>query len=174
MLAGQRRTHRHQVDRRSLEHHPSPLVPRAGSEIDDPVGMGHDRMVVFDHRFSGIGQPVEQFQQAGDIGHMQTGGRFVEDIDLALLVHLRGQLQPLPFPAGQRGQRLPQGEIAQPDIFQPPQDLVCGLLLAYYPNPASRARMIASARSATCNFEKMLLTWLAMVLGERKSSRAIV
>src|SRR5215203_5489395 len=38
---------------------------------------------------------------------------------------------------------------------------------ANYPNPASRARMIASARSATCSLWSMFETWLRTVLGLR-------
>ena len=42
-----------------------------------------------------------------------------------------------------------------------------------YPNPASRARMTACARSATCSLLKILETWLRTVLRERPNCSAI-
>ncbi len=43
------------------------------------------------------------------------------------------------------------------------------------PNPAFRARMMASARSATCNFPKIFETWFRTVLGlsTRRSAMAV-
>ena len=40
-----------------------------------------------------------------------------------------------------------------------------GLYENFFPNPASFARTIASARSATCSLEKILVMWLRTVLG---------
>jgi hypothetical protein len=42
-----------------------------------------------------------------------------------------------------------------------------------YPRPAVRARMIACARSETCNLVKMLEMWLRTVLGASASRAAI-
>ena len=49
VFAGQRRPLRHQIGRRAFEHDPPAIVTRAWSEVDDPVGMRHHRLVVLDH-----------------------------------------------------------------------------------------------------------------------------
>ena len=64
----------------------------------------------------GIDQPVEQAEQLLDVGEMEAGGRLVEDVDAALLGHLRRQLEPLALAAGQGRQRLAEAEIAEPDV----------------------------------------------------------
>ena len=74
----------------------------------------------------GVDQPVEQAEQLLDVGEVQAGGRLVEDVDLALLGHLGGQLEPLPLAAGQGGQRLAETDITEPHVRQPVQDLVRG------------------------------------------------
>ncbi len=53
-----------------------------------------------------VDEPVEQAEQLLDVGEVQAGGRLVEDVDTALLGHVRGQLEPLALAAGQRGERL--------------------------------------------------------------------
>jgi hypothetical protein len=40
--------------------------------------------------------------------------------------HVGGQLEPLPLAAGQRGERLADGEVAEPDLGEPHEDLVRG------------------------------------------------
>lgn len=44
----------------AFEHHFATIMAGSGSEIDDPVGMRHDRLVMFDHdhRFAGVDQPI--------------------------------------------------------------------------------------------------------------------
>jgi hypothetical protein len=49
VLARQRRPRRHQVGRCAFEHDPAAVVAGAGAEVDDPVGVCHDRLVVLDH-----------------------------------------------------------------------------------------------------------------------------
>jgi hypothetical protein len=43
-------------------------VAAAGAEVDDPVGVGHDGLVVLDDddRLAGIDEPVEQAEQIAD------------------------------------------------------------------------------------------------------------
>ena len=84
------------------------VVAGARAEVDDPVGVRHDRLVVLDHdhRLARVDQPVEQAEQLLDVGQVQAGGRLVEDVDAALLGHLGGELQPLALAAGERGERL--------------------------------------------------------------------
>jgi len=45
-----------------LDERPADLVTNAGAEVDDPVGVGHDRLVVLDDddRFADVDEPVEQ------------------------------------------------------------------------------------------------------------------
>ena len=49
---------------------------------------------------------VEQAEQLLDVGEVEAAGRLVEDVDVALLAHVGGQLEPLALAAGQRGERL--------------------------------------------------------------------
>ena len=103
-----------------------PSSSGAGTEVDDPVGVGHHGLVVLDHdhRPARVDEPVEHAQQVLDVGQVQPGGRLVEDVDVALLRHLGGQLDALPLSAGQRGERLAEGEVAEPDVGEPQEHLV--------------------------------------------------
>ena len=80
----------------------------ARAEVDDPVGVRHHGLVVLDHdhRLAAVDEPVEQAEQVLDVGEVQAGGRLVEDEDVALLAQVGGQLEPLPLPSRQRGERL--------------------------------------------------------------------
>jgi len=62
---------------------PAAVVAGAGAEVDDPVGVRHDRLVVLDDddRLAGVDEPVEQGEQLLDVGEVQAGGRLVEDVD---------------------------------------------------------------------------------------------
>ena len=104
------------------------VVAGAGAEVDDPVGVRHDRLVVLDddHRLAGVDEPVEQAEQLLDVGEVEAAGRLVEDVDVALLGHVGGQLEPLPLAAGQRRERLAEAEVAEPDVGEPVEDLVRG------------------------------------------------
>src|SRR5215475_14025331 len=57
--------------------------------------------------------------------------------------------------------------------FGPVAGRVSWLVRDWCPSPASRAAMMAWARSATCSLARMLDTWLRMVLGLRDSRVAI-
>ena len=112
----------------ALEDDPAAVVARAGAEVDDPVGVRHDRLVVLDHddRLAGVDEPVEQAEQLLDVGQVQAGGRLVEHVDAALLAHVGGELEPLPLAAGQRRERLAEAEVAEPDVGEPAEDGVRG------------------------------------------------
>ena len=99
-------------------------MPGARTEVDDPVGVRHHRLVVLDHddRLAAVDQPVEQPEQLFDVGEVQPGRRLVEHVHAALLGHVRRQLEPLPLSARQGRQRLADGQVAEPDIRQPLQD----------------------------------------------------
>src|SRR5689334_21389004 len=75
MLTGQCGLSDDEVSGGPLEHDAAPVVPGAGTEIDDPVGVGHDRLVVLDddHRPAIVDEAVEQAEQAPDVGEVETG-----------------------------------------------------------------------------------------------------
>ena len=85
-----------------------PSWPGAGTDVDDPVGVGHHGLVVLDDddRLAGVDEAVEQAEEVLHVGEVQAGGGLVEDVDVALLPHLRRELEPLALAAGQGGQRL--------------------------------------------------------------------
>ena len=128
MSAGERGPAGDEVCGGAFEDEPAAVVAGAGAEVDDPVGVRHDRLVVLDDddRLAGVDEAVEQAEQVLDVGQVQAGGGLVEDVDVALLGHLGGQLEPLPLAAGQGGERLAEGEVAEPDVGEPVQDLVGG------------------------------------------------
>ena len=128
VLAGEGGAGRDEVGGRALEDDPAAVVAGAGAEVDDPVGARHDRLVVGDDddRLAGVDEPVEQAEQLLDVGEVEAGGRLVEDVDVALLGHLDGQLEPLPLAAGQRRERLAEAEVAEPDVGEPVEDRVRG------------------------------------------------
>ena len=86
--------------------------------------MGHDRLVVLDDddRHPRVDEPVEQAQEVLDVGEVQTRRRLIEHVDAALLAHVHRELQPLPLPAREGGQRLADPDVAEPDIHHPVQD----------------------------------------------------
>ena len=66
---------------RALEDDAAAVVARARTEVDDPVGVSHHRLVMFDRddRFAGVDEAVQQAEQLIDVGEVQAGGGFVED-----------------------------------------------------------------------------------------------
>ena len=115
-----------QVGGRALEHHPASVVTCAGAEVDDPVGVGHHRLVVLDHddRPARLDQPVEQAEQVLDVGEVEPGGRLVEHEDAAPPAQMGGQLESLTFATGQGRQRLTKAEVPQPDVDESGKDLL--------------------------------------------------
>src|SRR6204780_292311 len=93
---------------RALEDDPAAVVAGAGAEIDDPVGVRHHSLVMGydDDRFPGVDEPVEQGEQLPGGGQVQGRGGLVEGGGAALFGHLGGQVSPLPFAPGQRGEGL--------------------------------------------------------------------
>ena len=92
-----------QVGRSALEHDPAAVVAGAGAEVDDLVGMGHDRLVVLDDddRLAGVDEPVEQAEQLLDVGEVQARRRLVEHVDAAVVGHACRELEALPLAARQ-------------------------------------------------------------------------
>src|SRR4051794_4163858 len=73
-----------------------------------------------------VDQPGEQREELLDVREMEPGGRLVEHEDAPLLAEVGGQLEALALAAGQRGERLSEAEVAEPDIREPLQDPVRG------------------------------------------------
>jgi hypothetical protein len=98
------------------------------AEVDDPVGVGHHCLVVFDDddRFAGVDEAVEERQELFDVGEVQAGCRFVEDVGAAVAAHVGGELEALAFAAGQGGQGLAEAEVAEADVGEALQDGVGG------------------------------------------------
>src|SRR5664279_4132850 len=99
MLAGEGGTGGDEVGGRALEDDPAAVVAGAGAEVDDPVGVRHDRLVVLDDddRLAAVHQPVEQGEHVVDVGEVEARGWLVEHVDPALDAHLDRQLEPLPL-----------------------------------------------------------------------------
>jgi hypothetical protein len=99
VLAGAGGTGGDEIGRCPREDDPAAVVAGTGAEVDDPVGVRHDRQVVLDDddRRAGVDEPVEQAEQLRDVGEVQAGGRLVEDVDAPLLAQVGGQPEPLPL-----------------------------------------------------------------------------
>src|SRR3954454_23882006 len=65
MLAGEGGALGHEVGRRALEDDAAAVVAGAGAEVDDPVGMRHDGLMMLDDddRLAGLDEAVEQPEQ---------------------------------------------------------------------------------------------------------------
>src|SRR5258708_1647081 len=85
VLAGDGGAGGDEVGRCALEDDPAAVVAGAGAEVDDPVGVGHDRLMVLNHddRFARVDEPVEQAEQLLDVGEVKAGGWLVEEVDAA-------------------------------------------------------------------------------------------
>src|SRR4029077_3475587 len=99
--------------RRAFEDDPAPVAAGAGPEVDDPVGVGHDRLVVLDDDdgFATVDEPVEQAEELPDVREVEPARRLIEDVDAALLAQMRGELESLALAAGQGRERLAQPKV---------------------------------------------------------------
>ncbi|GMA21261.1 hypothetical protein GCM10025862_32820 [Arsenicicoccus piscis] len=94
------------------------MVTAVGSEVDDVVGGCDDVEVVLDDDdgAAAVDEVVEQVNEPAGIDRVQAGGGFVQDDDLGTGRELPGQLEALSFPAGQGGEVLAEGHVAEPDL----------------------------------------------------------
>ena len=79
------------------------------------------------HGVACLHQAVQDIQQFLDIGEVQTGGGFIQDIErlaAPVAAEFFGQLDPLCLPAAQGGGALSQLKISQAHIHQCAQDMV--------------------------------------------------
>ena len=98
--------------RRALGDDRATAVTALGSEIDDPVGgLDHVEVVLdHDHRVAMVAQAVQHLEQHFDVGEVQAGGGFVEDVERApgvALGEFGGELHALRLTAGEGGGALP-------------------------------------------------------------------
>src|ERR1700722_8801025 len=121
MLPGESRSRSNELRRCSLEDDPATFVAGTGPDIDDPVGVRHDGLMVRndDDRRAGVDQPVEEPEELLDVGQVETARGLVEDEDTSLLAHVACELQPLPLSTRKRGERLTEAEVAKSDIGEP-------------------------------------------------------
>ena len=87
------------------------FVAALGPQIDDPIGGADHIQVVLDndHGVPRVRQAVKHIQQALDIGKVQAGGGFVQDIDglaRCCAAQFFGQLNALGFSPRKGGGRL--------------------------------------------------------------------
>ena len=105
------------------DHLPAGVAP-FGSQVDHVVGgLDYIQMVLDQqHRVTHVDQAVQRFEQALDIGQVQAGGRLVQDVHgvpgTLKLAQLRCDLDPLGLAPGKCGCRLPQRQVAQPEIVE--------------------------------------------------------
>ena len=86
-----------------------------------------DVEIVLDHDdgVAKIDQPLQHFEQLGEIVEVQAGRRFIEQVQRAARVGTRqfgGEFHALGFAAGERGGRLAEREIIEADIAERLQD----------------------------------------------------
>src|SRR6266566_433384 len=87
VLAGEGGASGDEVGGCALEDDPAAVVAGPRAEVDDPVGVRHDRLVMLDDddRLAGVDEPVEQTEQLLNVSEVEAGGRLVQDVDAALL-----------------------------------------------------------------------------------------
>ena len=97
------------------------MVAGVGAQVDDPIGGGDHVQVVFDHdeRGTAVDQTVEQCDEAGGVGDVQAGGRFVENNGVSGRSEVGGEFETLAFTAGQAGERLAECQIPRPTSRRP-------------------------------------------------------
>ena len=73
MLAGEGGARGDEVGRCAFEDDPPAVAAGAGTEVDDPVGVRHDPLVVLDDddRLAGVDEPVEQAEEL-DVGRVEA------------------------------------------------------------------------------------------------------
>ena len=100
----------------------SAVVAAFGTEVDDIVG-GFDHVEIMlddENGVAVIDEAVEDVQQTGDIGAVQTCGGFIQDLDGiagTAAGKLRGQFNALGFAAAERCGALSEFDIAESHVL---------------------------------------------------------
>jgi len=102
----------------ALEHDPAAVMAGARAEVDDPVGVRHDGLVVLDHddAVAGLHEAIQHVEQIVDVREVQARRRLVEHVHRPLLRHRDGELEALSFPAGECVERLAEGDVTEADL----------------------------------------------------------
>src|SRR5690606_39050389 len=106
---------------RTFGDDPAPTLAALGAEVDDVIHCLDHVQVVLDHhhRVPRIDQTLEDYEQLADVLEVETRGRLVEDVEGATrgtAPQLRCQLDPLCLTAGEGRGRLPELDVAEPDV----------------------------------------------------------
>src|SRR5215510_6925197 len=112
----------HLLWRAGGDHAPA-IVAALGAEIDDPVRRLDDVHVVLDdhHGVALIDELVQHLEQSPDVREVQPRGGLIEDVQGAAggaTRELGGELHPLRLSARQRGRRLPEADVVEPDVVE--------------------------------------------------------
>ena len=119
----------HHLRGSSLGDDASSFAAGARSQVDEPIGAGHDVEIVFDDEdaVSLVPQVLQSFEESPRVTRVQADGRFVEDVADADQpgAQATGDSRPLKFPS-RKGLRDPvERQIVDADlteIFQPTMD----------------------------------------------------
>ena len=107
-----------EIGRGPLEDDRPAVVARAGTDVDDPVGVRHDGLVVLDDddAVARLDEPVEQGEHVLDVGEVQPGRRLIQHVDRALLRHRDRELEALALAARERVERLAERDVAEAHV----------------------------------------------------------
>ncbi len=99
-------------------HDPSTTGSALGTQVDHPVSGFDNVEIVLDHqhRVSFVDETVQHVQQLADVGEVQAGGGFVEQVDGVSgrsLAQFSGQLDALSLASGEGRGGLPELEIIE-------------------------------------------------------------
>ena len=102
VAAGERGRIGRDLRRRAFGHDPPAVPPRAGAEIDEPIGAAHDRLVVLDdeHRVAAVSQAFQGLDQPFVVAGMQADRRLVEHV-----AHAHQSRSPARWPAARAATR---------------------------------------------------------------------
>ncbi len=94
-----------------------------GADVDDPIGGFDDVEVVLDHddRVAQVDEPIEHFEQFGEVVEVQTGRRFVEQVQRLAGVgpgELGGEFHALRFAARKGRRALAEREVIEAHVAQ--------------------------------------------------------
>ena len=139
-----------QLRHRSLRDDMPAGRARARAHFHQMVGFGEYLRVVIDQQHGiAVGHQIAHHaREADDVGGMQADGRLVQHVEHAgcAVAHSAGKLHPLPLAGGERGGGAVKGEIAKPQIHQPPGHIGKGFADARRHRPHGLGQRFRHAR----------------------------
>src|SRR5467141_2064931 len=108
---------------RPFRHHATTQLPALGAQVDHPIGGLHHIEIVLDDddRVALVHQPVQYFQQQPYVLEVQSGRRFVQDVQGPARVpfgELRRELHALGFAAREGRCRLSEVDVSQTYVVE--------------------------------------------------------